>query len=82
MHLLFLDESGQVAERRFFALGGVAVRDTDWHRLRDGWQETLEAHGWPFDREVKWHGIARARCRPRWPTPSSAPSPTPPSAAT
>ena len=25
MHLLFLDESGQLSERRFFALGGVAL---------------------------------------------------------
>ena len=44
VHLLFLDESGQLSERRFFALGGVAVRDRDWHTLRDLWQETLAAH--------------------------------------
>ena len=31
VHLLFLDESGQLSERRFFALGGVALRDRDWH---------------------------------------------------
>ena len=30
MHLLFLDESGQLAERKFFALGGIALRDSDW----------------------------------------------------
>jgi hypothetical protein len=57
VHLLFLDESGQLSERRFFALGGVALRDGDWHALRDVWQATLAAHGWPPDREVKWHGI-------------------------
>jgi hypothetical protein len=57
VHLLFLDESGQPAERRFFALGGVALRDRDWHELRDLWQSTLAAHGWPADRELKWHGI-------------------------
>ena len=43
VHLLFLDESGQLSERRFFALGGVALRDRDWHALRDLWQETLAA---------------------------------------
>jgi hypothetical protein len=57
VHLLFLDESGQLSERRFFALGGVALRDGDWHALRGLWQGTLAAHGWPVDREVKWHGI-------------------------
>ena len=57
MHLLFLDESGQLAQRRFFALGGIALRDRDWPALRDAWQRTLEGHGWPLDREVKWHGI-------------------------
>ena len=57
MHLLFLDESGQLSERRFFALGGVALRDVDWHQLRDLWHPTLAAHGWPRDKEIKWHGI-------------------------
>jgi hypothetical protein len=57
VHLLFLDESGQLLERKFFALGGVAIRDTEWHRLRDLWHVTLTAHSWPIDREVKWHGI-------------------------
>ena len=64
MHLLFLDESGQLAERRFFALGGVALRDDDWHLLRDRWQRTLEAHRWPGDREVKWHGIRTGEVPP------------------
>jgi hypothetical protein len=57
VRLLFLDESGQLSERKFFALGGVVIRDTDWHELRDLWQETLAGHAWPADREVKWHGI-------------------------
>jgi hypothetical protein len=57
VHLLFLDESGQLSERRFFALGGVALRDADWHALRELWLETLAAHSWPPDRELKWHGI-------------------------
>jgi hypothetical protein len=57
VYLLFLDESGQLSERRFFALGGVALRDRDWHTLRDLWQATLAEHTWPADREVKWHGI-------------------------
>src|SRR4051794_524052 len=57
MYLLFLDESGQLSERRFFALGGIALRDSDWAHLRDLWQETLAAHGWPVGKELKWHGI-------------------------
>ena len=64
MHLLFLDESGQLSERRFFALGGVALRDRDWHTLRDLWQETLAAHAWPADREIKWHGIRTGEVPP------------------
>ncbi len=64
MHLLFLDESGQLSERRFFALGGVAVRDADWPALRDLWQETLAAHGWPAGNEIKWHGIRTGNVPP------------------
>lgn len=47
VHLLFLDESGQLAERKFFALGGVALRDADWPLLREHWQVTLARHSWP-----------------------------------
>ena len=57
MHLLFLDESGRLDQDGMFALGGIAVRDSDWALLRDGWLNTLRAHNWPLDREVKWHGI-------------------------
>ena len=64
MHLLFLDESGQLSERRFFALGGVALRDSDWHLLRDLWQATLARHDWPVEREVKWHGIRTGEVPP------------------
>jgi hypothetical protein len=64
VHLLFLDESGQLSQRRLFALGGVVVRDDDWHGLRDAWQETLAAHAWPADREVKWHGIRTGEVPP------------------
>ena len=64
MHLLFLDESGQLSERKFFALGGVALRDSDWPFLRDLWQSTLAEHGWPADREVKWHGIRTGEVPP------------------
>ena len=64
VHLLFLDESGQLSERHFFALGGVALRDTDWRELRDLWQETLAAHGWPADEEIKWHGIRTGEVPP------------------
>jgi hypothetical protein len=64
MFLLFLDESGQLSERKLFALGGIALRDSDWHALRDLWQATLAAHGWPADREVKSHGIRTGEVPP------------------
>ncbi len=64
MHLLFLDESGQLSERRFFALGGVALRDTDWHKLRDLWHETLVAQGWPVGKEIKRHCIRTGEVPP------------------
>jgi hypothetical protein len=64
MHLLFLDESGQLQERKFFALGGVALADVDWQRVRELWQQTLAAHGWPGEREVKWHGIRTGEVPP------------------
>jgi hypothetical protein len=64
MHLLFLDESGQLSERKLFALGGVALRDDEWHELRRGGQETLAAHGWPAGKEIKWHGIRTGEVPP------------------
>jgi hypothetical protein len=64
MHLLFLDESGQLERGGLFALGGVAVRDSDWHELKELWQETLRSHGWPLEREVKWHGIRKGEVPP------------------
>ena len=56
MYLLFVDESGRPDDRAF-AVGGVAVRADEWGVLRDHWLTTLEAHGWPPDKELKWHGI-------------------------
>ena len=64
MHLLFLDESGQLSERKLFALGGIALRDSDWPLLRRMWQDTLAAHAWPAEREVKWHGIRKGEVPP------------------
>jgi hypothetical protein len=57
VHLLFLDESGQIDQGGLFALGGIAIRDTDWPKLQHHWHETLSAASWPLDRELKWHGI-------------------------
>ncbi len=64
MHLLFLDESGRIGEDGLFALGGVAVREGDWHRLRECWLKPLEEHGWPLDKEVKWHTIRKGTVPP------------------
>jgi hypothetical protein len=59
-----VDESGQPDQPGLFALGGLAVRDSDWHELRDVWQRTLRAHRWPLDREVKWHGMKTGEVPP------------------
>jgi hypothetical protein len=64
VHLLFVDESGQPDQPGLFALGGVAVRDRDWHELRDAWQGVLRRHRWPLEREVKWHGIRSGEVPP------------------
>jgi hypothetical protein len=64
MHLFFVDESGRPDQDGLFALGGVAVADRDWRTLRDAWQSTLRNHGWPLDREVKWHGVRRGEVPP------------------
>jgi hypothetical protein len=64
MHLLFLDESGQLEKRKFFALGGVALHDADWPLLRSHWHAALARHRWPLEREVKWHGIRTGEVPP------------------
>ena len=64
MHLLFLDESGQLAQRTFFALGGIAIRDSDWPELRETWRSRLVEHSWPPEREIKWHGIRTGEVPP------------------
>jgi hypothetical protein len=64
VHLLFLDESGRLEQDGLFGLGGIAVRDSDWHRLRDLWQETLRSNDWPLDLELKWHGIRSGKVPP------------------
>lgn len=64
MHLLFLDESGRLDQGGLFALGGIAVRDADWARLKATWQQTLAAHGWPPEKELKWHGIRTGEVPP------------------
>lgn len=64
MHFLFLDESGRLDQDGLFGLGGIAVRDSDWHELRDCWHETLRAYNWPLDLELKWHGIRKGQVPP------------------
>jgi len=64
MHLLFLDESGQIDKGGLFALGGIAIRDTDWPELRRVWHETLSAARWPLDLELKWHDIRKGKAPP------------------
>src|SRR6478672_5228075 len=62
MHILFLDESGRPGDKTF--VGGVAVAAERWAELRAGWDAVLERHGWPSDREVKWHGIRTGEVPP------------------
>lgn len=64
MRLLFVDESGKLGEAGLFALGGIALADHEWPELRRLWQETLRAHDWPLDRELKWHGIRTGEVPP------------------
>jgi len=64
MFLLFLDESGRLDQGGQFALGGIAVRDSEWPELRELWHRTLRAADWPLDREVKWHGIRKGEVPP------------------
>jgi hypothetical protein len=59
VQLLFLDASGRLDQGGQFALGGIAIRDSEWSLLRDLWQETLRTASWPLDRELKWHGIRK-----------------------
>lgn len=63
MHLLFLDESGKPSDRTF-ALGGVAIRGDRWSELRDLWRAAGDKHGWPPDKEAKWHGIKTGEVPP------------------
>ena len=46
-------------------MGGVAVRADEWGVLRDHWLGALDAHGWPHDKELKWHGIRTGAVPPR-----------------
>jgi hypothetical protein len=64
VQVLFLDESGQLDQGGQFALGGIAIRDSDWFLLRELWQETLRSGGWPLERELKWHGIRTGQVPP------------------
>ena len=64
VHLLLHDESGRIDQGGLFALGGIAVRETDWPELRRVWQDTLSGAGRPLDREIKWHGIRRGEVPP------------------
>jgi len=63
VYLLFLDESGKPGDRSF-ALGGVAIRAERWHLLRDEVHAAFEKHGWPLDKEAKWHGIQTGEVPP------------------
>jgi hypothetical protein len=63
MYLLFLDESGTPADD-LFALGGVAIKASDWPLVRARWNDCLEAAEWPSDRELKWSGTASGEVPP------------------
>ncbi len=61
VHLLFLDGSGRIDPDGVFALGGIAVRDTDWPHLHDVWQETLRTHGWPREDGQRVYAASSAK---------------------
>ena len=63
MYLLFVDESGK-PEERMFAVGGVAIRADEWGILRDRWLAAMQAHNWPLDKEIKWHGTRTGEVPP------------------
>ena len=63
MHLLFLDESGGPSEP-MFAVGGVAIRADEWEVVSKRWRSALEAHDWPLDKELKWHGCVTGEVPP------------------
>lgn len=65
MHLLFLDESGK-PEEKAFAIGGAIVRADEWGLVRERWRACLERHGWPPDKEVKWHLVRTGMIPPRF----------------
>lgn len=60
---MFVDESGRPDEKTF-AVGGVVVEADKWGVLRDRWQQALETHAWPHDKEVKWHGTRTGEVPP------------------
>lgn len=64
MRLLFVDESGRLDQPGWFGLGGITLEERQWPLLRDLWQETLAAEGWPLDKELKWHGIRTGEVPP------------------
>ena len=63
MHLLFVDESGKPDERTF-AVGGVVIAAPDWHVLQKRWDGALAEHGWPREKEIKWHGTRTGEVPP------------------
>jgi hypothetical protein len=63
VHLLFVDESGKPDERTF-AVGGIVVRADEWPLLRERWLAALAAHGWPAEKELKWHGTRTGEVPP------------------
>jgi hypothetical protein len=63
VYLLFLDESGSPSDTSF-AVGGIAVRGDEWNVLRDRWHTAMREHGWPLDKEAKWHGTVTGEVPP------------------
>jgi hypothetical protein len=63
MYLLFLDESGEPSGP-MFAVEGVAIRADQWELVRERWRSALATHGWPLDKELKWHGCMTGEVPP------------------
>lgn len=53
MKLIFVDEVYGSKSKDFFGLGVLVTDSSKYAPIRNSFYKTLEAHGWPDDREIK-----------------------------